>query len=84
MWHVDVYFNQDFNPKRLVCGTVETELGEFIEAVYYDKVRLEPDFDDCDSMGKGFEARAGWLTVQDRDHVVNEMDPEFWLEYDEH
>ena len=34
---------EDFNPKKLAYGVLETDVGEFIDSVYYDKKELVVD-----------------------------------------
>lgn len=51
----------DFDPYKLTFSIVETNLGEFVERVWYDKQELDCDFDWCDSMGKGYYAQVGYM-----------------------
>lgn len=65
---------EEFDPNKLVYSVVETEFGEFVDRVWYDKVELECDYDHCDSTGKGYYACVGWMNKKFHDS---------WDKYDE-
>jgi hypothetical protein len=58
-WFIDT--NKPFVQAKLVLGLLETDVGEFIDDVFYDKVQLECNYDYTDTMGKGFYARLGMM-----------------------
>ncbi len=79
--------DEEFNEKKLVVTVNETDMGEFVEDMAYDKVWLEPNYDQNDTMGKSYEATVGWSTDKWRDEYVAPEDDEniddYWEEYQE-
>lgn len=77
---------EELDMRKLAYTTVETEFGEFVESVYYDKVELETDYDYCDSRGKAYYATVGWFNKRWHD-TPEKYDEEYWKEvwemYDE-
>ena len=59
----EYYFETDepFDPEKLFYSAVETDVGEFIDEVYYDKQQLEADYDYADTTGKGYYASCGLM-----------------------
>lgn len=51
----------DFDPEKLAIGVVETDVGELIEAYWYDGREVVVNYDSCDTVGKGMYACAGWM-----------------------
>ena len=76
---------EDFDRYKLGMGIVETNLGEFIDKVYYDKVELDADYDYNDTTGKSYHAEVGWLNKKwhDSEADFDELDEDFLLEFDE-
>ena len=66
-------------------GIVETNVGEFIDKVYYDKVELDAEYDQNDTTGKSYHAEVGWLNKKwhDSEADYDELDEDFLLEFDE-
>lgn len=62
-WFVDVE-GEDFEPEKVAFSSVETNVAEIVENVWYKKERLEPDYDNCDSTGKGYYASVGYMNVK--------------------
>ena len=83
-WFVETD-GEDFDEFKLGYGVVETNLGEFIDAVYYDKQELDIDYDNCDSTGKSYEAEVGWLNIKwhDSQENIQENLDEYFEEYDD-
>jgi hypothetical protein len=52
---------EDLNLDLLTIHTVETDLGEFLDGMYYDGNEVEIDYDGCDTTGKYMDARVGWF-----------------------
>ena len=67
---------EPFNPEKLFYSTVETDVGEFIDEVYYDQQQLEADYDYADTTGKGYYASCGLLVEKWHDKREN-FTPEY-------
>jgi hypothetical protein len=52
---------EDFDPYKFTFSILETNLGEFVERVWYDGVEIDCDYDWCDSIGKGYYAQVGYM-----------------------
>ena len=75
---------EDFNPNKLCIGVVETELAMLIDSYYYDKVQIEPDYDSCDTIGKGYHAYVGTMYTKwyDKFEDVDIEEAFEWMEED--
>lgn len=78
---------EDFNPDLLSITTVETDLAEFVETVWYGETQLEICYDWADTNGKGLYASVGyvnpdWLDASpEPDEVLEQIrDNMQWLE----
>jgi len=76
---------EDFNPKKLAYGALETNFGEFVEAVFYDKKELELDTESATEGTMNREASVGvigssWIKDQSKANTLKTLD---WWEYDE-
>lgn len=87
VWFVDVE-GEDFDPRKLAFSTVETNVAEIIETVWYDKQELDVDFDYSDTTGKGYYASVGyfnkkWHDTEDQytDDILSEEG--YWDCYEE-
>ena len=82
-WFVDT--DEPFDKFKLGYGVVETNLAEFVDAVYYDKVELDCDYDYNDTTGKSYDAEVGWLNTKwhDSQENINENMEEYWQEFDD-
>ena len=83
-WFVETD-GEDFDEFKLGVGVVETNLAEFVDAVFYDKVELEQDYDYMDSTGKSYDAQVGWLNTkwhESQDLVAENME-EYLAEFEE-
>ena len=72
-----------FDASKLAYSQVETELGIFIERVWYDKEELRKDADYASSSPKNTITTVGWLNIKLRDGVEKYTDQyidenEFW------
>jgi len=76
---------EDFDQYKLGMGIVETNVGEFIDRVYYDKVELDAEYDQSDTTGKSYHAEVGWLNKKwhDSDDQYYELDEQYLLDFDE-
>lgn len=84
-WFVETD-GEDFDPKKFAYSTVETDIGEFVDTVWYDKAELEPNFDYCDTTGKGYYVRVGWFNKRWHDtwdKYDDELMDEYWEGYDD-
>ena len=82
-WFVETD-GEDFNPKKLAYGVLETDVGEFIDSVYYDKKELVKD-GGGDTENNALNARVGviessWIKDHSKANVLKTVD---WDEYDE-
>ena len=73
---------EDFNPKKLAYGILETDVGEFVDSVYYDKKELVID-GGGDSQSKHCVAQVGvipsrWI----KDSKANALKKVNWDKYD--
>ena len=83
-WFVETD-GEDFDEFKLGYGVVETNLAEFIDAVYYDKVELDTDYDYMDSTGKSYDAQVGWLNTKwhdSQDNIHKNLE-EYLAEFDD-
>lgn len=76
---------EDFDEFKLGVGVVETNLAEFVDAVFYDKVEIECDYDYMDSTGKSYDAQVGWLNTKwhDSQELMEENLDEYLAEFEE-
>ena len=63
-----------FDASKLSYSQVETELGEFIERVWYDQEELTRFDDDASSSPKDTTSWVGWLNINDREGVEKYTD----------
>ena len=84
VWFVETD-GEDFDEFKLAYGVVETNLSEFIDAVYYDKEELDADYDYNDTTGKSYDADIGWLNKKWRDPAESytKIDQEYWDDYND-
>jgi len=71
---------EDFDPSKLRIGVAETELAMLIDSYYYNKVQIEPDYDSCDTIGKGYHAFIGTMYTKWHDRI-EDIDFEEAFEY---
>ena len=76
---------EDFNPKKLAYGALETYFGEFVDAVFYDKKELELEIESGTEGTMNREASVGvigssWIKDQSKANTLKTLD---WWEYDE-
>jgi len=84
-WFVETD-GEDFDPKKLAFSTVEMNLCELVENVWYDKVELEPNYDFNETTGKAYYASVGYFSPKGHDtpdKYSEETLEEFWECYDE-
>ncbi len=77
--------DEPFDEFKLGYGIVETNLAEFIDAVYYDKEEIDCDYDYNDTTGKSYDAQVGWLNIKWHDSMENieKNMEEYWEEYED-
>lgn len=66
----------DFDPEKVVVSTVETDMGEFIDALYYGKQQLEICYDWADTNGKATYANVGFVNPKWLDEFSEELNQE--------
>ena len=81
-WFVDT--DEPFDEFKLGYGVVETNLGEFVDNVYYNKEELDCEYDYNDTTGKSYDAQVGWLNTKWHDSMENisESMEDYWEEFD--
>ena len=84
VWFVETD-GEDFDEFKLGYGVCETNLGEFIDRVYYNKVELEENYDYNDTTGKSYGADVGWLNIKWHDSFsqYDELDQDYWDDFDD-
>ena len=82
-WFVDT--DEPFDEFKLGYGIVETNLAEFVDAVYYNKEELDCDYDYNDTTGKSYDAQVGWLNIKwhDSQENIEKHMKDYWEEYDD-
>ena len=86
-WFVETD-GEDFNPKKLAFSSVEMNLCELVENVWYDKEELDPCYDYNDTTGKGYYASVGYFNKKWHDtpeKYTNEVLEEegYWEGYED-
>ncbi len=76
---------EDFNPKKLAYGVLETYFGEFVDAVFYDKKELELEIESGTESTAHRDASVGviessWIKDHSKANTLKKLD---WDEYDE-
>ena len=76
---------EDFNPKKLAYGALETNFGEFVDAVFYDKKELELEIESGTEGTMNREASVGvigssWIKDQSKANTLKNLE---WDYYDE-
>ena len=76
---------EDFNPKKLAYGALETNFGEFVDAVFYDKKELELDTESATEGTMNREASVGvigssWIKDHSKANTLKNLE---WDLYDE-
>jgi hypothetical protein len=62
-WFVETD-GEPFDKYKFTYGIVETDMGEFVDSVWYDKKELETDYDYNDTTGKGYYAGVGYMNTK--------------------
>ena len=83
-WFVETD-GEDFNPKKLASGALETYFGEFVDAVFYDKKELELEIESGTEGTMNREASVGvikssWIKDQSKANTLKNLE---WDIYDE-
>ncbi len=83
-WFVETD-GEDFNPKKLAYGVLETYFGEFVDAVFYDKKELELETESATEGTMNREASVGvigssWIKDQSKANTLKNLE---WDLYDE-
>lgn len=80
-WTIELADDETFDHKKVAVSIVETDHGEMIERLWYDKKEYECEYDWVDSRGKGYYAHVAWFNRRWEDpHVNPETDKETWDE----
>jgi hypothetical protein len=73
-WFLDA---EDFDPELITLGVVETEFGEFIEALYYDGIELDMNLDNAGTHTNYVVAGVGYMNREDHESQEDALE---WLE----
>ena len=60
-WEVEA---EDFDSKLISASIVETDVGEFVQDLYYNGEKLELNDEYVDTTGKGYHAKVGWINPE--------------------
>ena len=86
-WFVETD-GEPFDKYKFTYGIVETDMGEFIDSVWYDKKELECDYDYNDTTGKGYYAGVGYMNTKWHDKGEKYIEGAeslnvYWEEFDD-
>jgi len=83
VWFVET--DEPFDKYKLTYNQAETNMGEFIDDVYYDREMLEADYDYNDTTGKAYYAEVGYLNTKwhDTNDASEEELKEYWQDFDD-
>ena len=86
-WFVETD-GEPFDKYKFTYGIVETDMGEFIDSVWYDKKELECDYDYNDTTGKGYYAGVGYMNTKWHDKGEKYIEDseyleQYWEEFDD-
>lgn len=79
---------EDFDPTKIAISAIETDFGEFLEAIYYGTQLLELNYDYADTTGKSTTAEVGFVNeawradADEFDQEVNETLADIFDEID--
>ena len=80
-WLIDLADGNEFDPNLVAVSQCETDHGEMIERLWYNKVEIEQNWNNADSRGKGYYASVAWFNNRWEDpHWNEETDKEMWDE----
>ena len=87
-WDIELADDEEFDPNKVAVSIVETDQGEMIERLWYNKKEYDQDYDSVDTRGKGYYAGVAYFNTRWPDpHLNEETDKEMWDEaweyYDE-
>ena len=86
-WFVETD-GEPFDKYKFTYGIIETDMGEFIDSVWYDKKELECDYDYNDTTGKGYYAGVGYMNTKWHDKGEKYIEGAeslnvYWEEFDD-
>jgi len=86
-WFVETD-GEPFDKYKFTYGIIETDMGEFIDSVWYDKKELETDYDFNDTTGKGYYAGVGYMNTKWHDKGEKYIEgckylEQYWEEFDD-
>ena len=85
-WFVETE-GEPFDKYKFTYGIVETNMGEFIDRVYYDGKELDCEYDYADSIGKAYYAEVGWFNRRWHDsfdkYDEDQLDSIYWEDFAE-
>jgi len=85
-WFIETE-GEPFDKYKFTYGIVETNMGEFIDRVYYDGKELECEYDYSDSIGKAYYAEVGWMNRRWHDsydkYDEDQLDSIYWEDFAE-
>ena len=80
-WLIDLADGNEFDPNLVAVSQCETDHGEMIERLWYNKVEILQTWNNADSRGKGYYASVAWFNNRWEDpHWNEETDKEMWDE----
>jgi hypothetical protein len=83
-WFVETE-GEPFDKYKFTYGIVETNMGEFVDRVYYDGKELDCEYDYADSIGKAYYAEVGWFNRRWHDsydkYDEDQLDSIYWEDF---
>ena len=80
-WIIELADGEEFDPKLVAISTVETDHGEMVERLWYNKTEIDCEYDFIDTRGKGYYASVAWFNKRWQDtHIDEDTDKEMWDE----
>lgn len=83
-WFVETE-GEPFDKYKFTYGIIETNMGEFIDRVYYDGKELDCEYDYADSIGKAYYAEVGWFNRRWHDsydkYDEDQLDSMYWEDF---
>ena len=78
----------DFEPELVAFNSIETQVAEIVEDMWYNKELIDKEFDNSDTTGKGYYAGVGymnmkWYDPKDKYNTEYFTENEIWKGYEQ-
>ena len=84
-WFVETE-GEDFDSTKLTFSKVETNIAEIVEDVWYDKEKLDLEYESSTTTGSHFSAQVGFMNLKSHDKLEkysSETLVDYWNEHDD-